>query len=62
MKTLVYISGALSFICTVLGILFKTMYWEFGPLTSGLFFVIGLGVLSLIFTPVFAKYLYDRTA
>jgi len=57
MKKLVFISGGLSGSLTGLGILFKIMHWP----GAGLFFLIGLGILSILFIPSLTKYLYDKS-
>ena len=57
MKKLVFISGGLSGSLTGLGILFKMMHWP----GAGLFLLIGLGILSILFIPSLTKYLYDKS-
>ena len=56
MKKLVFISGGLSGSLTVLGILFKIMHWP----GAGVLLMLGLGILSLVYIPSLAKYLFDK--
>jgi len=56
MKKLVYVSGALTSMLTLLGILFRTMHWPLGTIM----FVLGFAGFVLIFVPSFAKYMYDK--
>ncbi|TMM58788.1 hypothetical protein FEE95_04990 [Maribacter algarum] len=62
MKKLAFVSGAVFSSLTILGNLFKILKWELGPLTSGLFFLIGLVGLALIFIPSFAVYKYNSSS
>ena len=57
MKKLVFISGGLSGSLTGLGILFKLMHWS----GAGILLMLGLGILSLVYIPSLAKYLYDKS-
>ncbi len=56
MKTLAFVSGALSGSLTVIGILFKIQHW----LGANVALILGLGIGSVIFIPSIAKYLYDQ--
>ena len=56
MKKLVFITGALAFSLTSLGILFKVQHW---PLAS-VFLTIGIAIFALVFVPSVTKYLYDK--
>lgn len=56
MKKLVFITGALSFSLTPIGILLKLMHWP----GANILFLIGIGLFSIIFVPSIAKYLYDK--
>jgi H+/Cl- antiporter ClcA len=56
MKKLAFITGALSFSLTSLGVLFKMNHWH----PADLLMVVGLGIFSLLFSPSIFKYLYDR--
>ena len=56
MKKLAFITGALSFSLSALGTLFKIVHWP----GANILLVIGIGLFSLIFVPVIAKYLYDK--
>ncbi len=56
MKRLVYISGTLFSMLTVLGILFKVQHWP----GAGIGITLGLAGMALIFIPSFAKYKYDK--
>jgi len=57
MKKLVFISGGLSGSLTGLGILFKILHWP----GAGILLLLGLGILSILFIPSLAKYLYDKS-
>ena len=57
MKKLVFISGGLSGSLTVLGYLFKILHWP----GAGILSLLGLGILSILFIPSLAKYLYDKS-
>jgi len=56
MKKLVYISGTLFSMLTVLGILLKIDHWPGGIALLTL----GLGGIALIFIPSFAIYKYNK--
>ena len=56
MKKLAYVSGALTSMMALLGILFKIQHWP----GAGILLILGVGGLSLIFIPSFAKYKYDK--
>ncbi len=56
MKKLAFFTGAVSISLTSLGFLFKMNHWH----PADLMMVFGIGVFSLLFTPSFFKYLYDR--
>lgn len=56
MKKLVYISGALTAMLALLGILFKIQHWP----GAGPMLVLGIAGFALIFIPSFAKYKYDK--
>jgi|PlaIllAssembly_1097288.scaffolds.fasta_scaffold1947946_1 hypothetical protein len=56
MKKFAFITGALSFSLTSLGILFKMNHWH----PADMLMVVGIGIFSLMFTPSIFKYLYDR--
>lgn len=56
MRKLVYISGTVSLMLTLLGILFKIMHL----MGANILFFIGMALMALIFVPAFAKYLYDK--
>jgi len=56
MKKLAFITGALSFSLTPLGILFKLMQWP----GAGVLLVVGIGLFAIVFVPSIAKYLYDK--
>ena len=57
MKKLVFISGGLSGSLTGLGILFNIMHWP----GAGIFLLLGLGILSILFIPSLTKYLFDKS-
>lgn len=56
MKKLVFITGALSFSLTSIGMLFRIMHW---PL-AGALLAVGIGLFAIVFVPGIAKYLYDK--
>ncbi|MCD6565304.1 MAG: hypothetical protein J7K53_05115 [Bacteroidales bacterium] len=56
MKKLVFITGALSFSLTTIGMLFKIMHWP----VAGILLAVGIGLFALIFVPCISKYLYDK--
>jgi hypothetical protein len=56
MKKLAFITGALAFSLTSLGILFKMQHW---PL-AGLLLTVGIVLFSIVFVPSVTKYLYDK--
>lgn len=56
MKKLAFITGALSFSLTLLGILFKLMHWP----GAGVLLVVGIGLFAIVFVPSITKYLYDK--
>jgi hypothetical protein len=56
MKKFAFITGALSFSLTSLGVLFKINHWH----PADWLLVVGIGIFSLLFTPSIFKYLYDR--
>ncbi|MES2514908.1 MAG: hypothetical protein V4580_12220 [Bacteroidota bacterium] len=56
MKKLAFITGALSFSLTSLGILFELAHWP----GSELLLQLGIVLFSLIFVPSVTKYLYDK--
>ncbi len=56
MKKLAFITGALSFSLTPLGILFKLMHWP----GAGVLLVVGIGLFAIVFVPSITKYLYDK--
>jgi len=56
MKKLLFITGALSFSLTSIGMLFKIMHWP----VAGILLAIGIGLFALVFVPGIAKYLYDK--
>jgi hypothetical protein len=56
MKTLAFISGALSSCISIIGILFKIQHWP----GANILLVLGLGTFSTIFIPSLTKYLYDK--
>jgi hypothetical protein len=56
MKKVAFITGALSFSLTSLGVLFKLNHWH----PADMLLVVGLGIFSLLFSPSIFKYLFDR--
>ena len=56
MKKLAYVSGALTSMMALLGILFKIMIWP----GASILLVLGIAGFALIFIPSFAKYKYDK--
>jgi hypothetical protein len=56
MKKFAFITGAISFSLTGLGVIFKMNHWH----PADLLMVVGLGIFSLFFTPSIFKYFYDR--
>jgi len=56
MKKTAFISGALAFALTPIGILFKLMHWH----GAGVIITLGIALFSLVFVPSMAKYLYDK--
>lgn len=56
MKKLSFISGAISFSLTSLGILFKLMHWPY----AGVMLLVGIVLFAIIFVPSITKYLYDN--
>jgi len=56
MKKLAYVSGALTSMLALLGILFKIQHWP----GAAILLVLGIGGFALIFKPSFAKYKYDK--
>ncbi len=61
MKKLTYLSGTLASMATLLGVLFRILHWEVGPLTGGLLLSVGILSLAFIFIPSFASYNYNRS-
>jgi H+/Cl- antiporter ClcA len=56
MKKIAFITGALSFSLSSLGLMFKLNHWH----PADLLIVAGLGIFSLMFSPSIFKYLYDK--
>ncbi len=56
MKKLAFISGALAFSLTPLGILFKLMHWP----GAGALITVGIVLFSIVFVPSITKYFYDK--
>jgi divalent metal cation (Fe/Co/Zn/Cd) transporter len=56
MKKLMFITGALSFSLTSVGILFKLMHWP----VAGALLAVGIGLFAIVFVPCISKYLYDK--
>jgi hypothetical protein len=56
MKAVTFVSGAMSGSLTTLGVLFKIMHWP----GAGAMVVLGLTLLSLVFIPTLARYLYSK--
>lgn len=56
MKKLVYVSGALTSMMALLGILFRLLHWPGGSILL----VIGIAGFAVIFIPSLAKYKYDK--
>lgn len=56
MKKLAFITGALSFSLTSLGILFEITHWPGAEILLQL----GIVLFSLIFVPSITKYLYNK--
>jgi len=56
MKKLAFITGALSFSLTSLGILFKIIHWP----GANILLLVGIGLFSMVFVPSISKYLYDK--
>jgi hypothetical protein len=56
MKKLVFITGALSFSLTSIGVLFKIMHWP----VAGALLAVGIGLFAIVFVPSISKYLYDK--
>ncbi|MBI1837852.1 MAG: hypothetical protein HYR91_11375 [Flavobacteriia bacterium] len=57
MKQLAFISGALSFSIIGISFLFKIHHW---PMTN-ILTTICLSMFSLLFVPLYTKYLYDKS-
>ena len=57
MKKLAYISGVITTMLALIGVLFKILYWP----GANILLVLGMASLSLIFIPSFAKYMYDKS-
>jgi hypothetical protein len=56
MKKLMFISGAISFAVVPLAVLCKIVHVP----GANLLFILGIGLFSLVFVPLYAKYRYDR--
>ena len=56
MKKLVFITGALSFSLTSIGMLFKIMHWP----VAGILLAMGIGLFAIVYVPCISKYLYDK--
>lgn len=56
MKKFTFITGALSFSLTSLGILFKINHY----VGADILLMIGIGIFSFLFVPFGAKYLYNK--
>ncbi|MEI6060856.1 MAG: hypothetical protein WCR72_09115 [Bacteroidota bacterium] len=56
MRKLVFITGALSFSASSIGILLKIVHWP----GANILLVIGIGLFALVFVPGIAKYLYAK--
>ena len=56
MKKLTFITGALSFSLTSLGILFEITHWP----GAGILLQLGIVIFSLVFVPSVTKYLYAK--
>ncbi len=51
-----FISGAISFAVVPLAVLCKIVHVP----GANLLFILGIGLFSLVFVPLYAKYRYDR--
>jgi hypothetical protein len=56
MKTVAFISGAISTSLTTLCVLFKFMHWP----GASMLLVLGLGIFSILFIPTITKYWFDK--
>lgn len=56
MKKLAYISGVMTSMMALLGMLFKIQHWP----GAGILLTIGIAGFALIFIPSYAKYKYDK--
>jgi len=56
MKKFTFITGALSFSLTALGILFKINHFT----GADFLLIIGIFIFSILFVPSVTKYLYDK--
>lgn len=56
MKKIAFITGALSFSLTALGILFKIMHYP----GADILLLVGIGLFSIVFVPSITKYLYNK--
>ena len=56
MKKFAFITGAISFSLTGLGVIFKMNHWH----PADMILIVGIGIFSLLFIPSIFKYLYDR--
>jgi hypothetical protein len=56
MKKFTFITGALSFSLTALGILFKIMHYP----GADILLLTGILIFSILFVPSVTKYLYDK--
>lgn len=56
MKKLAYISGVMTSMMALLGMLFKIQHWP----GASILLTIGIAGFALIFIPSYAKYKYDK--
>lgn len=57
MRLATYISGTLSVMFVIMGVLFKIQHWP----GAQKILAVGLGIFGLIFVPVYAIYRYKKT-
>lgn len=56
MKRLTFISGALAFSLSAMGMLFKVLHQP----GAAVMLAVGIGIFSLLFVPSSTKYIYDK--